>query len=172
MPLAVLVDQGSASASEIVAGAFQDLDRAVIIGESTYGKGLVQKVYSIDNNEGTKLKITTARYYIPSGRCIQKTDYGNKNDVFIRDSLMLLQSGTNEFYTRNKRKVEDKGGIYPDIKVASDSISYITMELIRKSLIFDYAVKFHHEHAAWQPDTQLADSVLTCLLYTSDAADE
>ncbi|HES59103.1 MAG: S41 family peptidase [Calditrichaceae bacterium] len=161
VPLAVLVDQGSASASEIVAGAFQDLDRAVIIGESTYGKGLVQKVYSIDNNEGTKLKITTARYYIPSGRCIQKTDYGNKNDVFIRDSLMLLQSGTNEFYTRNKRKVEDKGGIYPDIKVASDSISYITMELIRKSLIFDYAVKFHHEHAAWQPDTQLADSVLT-----------
>ena len=161
VPLAVLVDQGSASASEIVAGALQDLDRAVIVGESTYGKGLVQKVYPIDNNEGTKLKITTARYYIPSGRCIQKTDYGDKNDVFIRDSLMQLQSGVSEFYTRNKRKVEDKGGIYPDIKAASDSIGYITMELIRKSLIFDFAVEFHNEHPAWQPNNELADSVLT-----------
>ncbi|MEJ2545028.1 MAG: S41 family peptidase [Calditrichaceae bacterium] len=161
IPLAVLVDQGSASASEIVAGALQDLDRAVIIGESTFGKGLVQKVFPIDNNKGTKLKITTARYYIPSGRCIQKTDYGDKNNVLIRDSLMQLQSGSSEFYTRNKRKVEDKGGIYPDVKVAKDSIGYITMDLIRKSLIFDFAVKFHNEHEAWQPDTQLADSVLT-----------
>ena len=161
VPLAVLVDQGSASASEIVAGALQDLDRAVIIGKSTYGKGLVQKIYSIDNNKGAKLKITTARYYIPSGRCIQKTDYGDKNDIFIRDSLMQIQSNVSEFYTRNKRKVEDKGGIYPDIKVSSDSISYVTMELIRNSLIFDFAVKFHNEHLIWQPDTQLADSILT-----------
>lgn len=161
VPLAVLVDRGSASASEIVAGALQDLDRAVILGESTYGKGLVQKVYSIDNNAGAKLKITTARYYIPSGRCIQKTDYGNKNDVFIRDSLMHIQTGTKEFYTRNKRKVEDKGGIYPDIKVLSDSLSYMTMDLIRKSLIFDFTVQFHNEHPNWQPDRQLADSILT-----------
>ena len=160
VPLVVLVDQGSASASEIVAGALQDMDRAVIVGESTYGKGLVQKVFPIDNNEGIKLKITTARYYIPSGRCIQKTDYGDKNDVFIRDSLMQLQSGVGEFYTRNKRKVEDKGGIYPDIKAVSDSIGYITMELIRKSLIFDFAVEFHNEHPTWQPNAELADSVL------------
>ena len=160
VPLAVLVDQGSASASEIVAGALQDLDRAVIVGESTYGKGLVQKVYSIDKNEGAKLKITTARYYIPSGRCIQKTDYGNQNDIFVRDSLMQKTDRVNEFYTRNKRKVEDKGGIYPDVKISSDSISYVTMELVRKSLIFDFAVKFHNEHPLWQPNTQLADSVL------------
>ncbi len=161
VPLAVLVDRGSASASEIVAGALQDLDRAVILGGPTYGKGLVQKVYSIDNNAGAKLKITTARYYIPSGRCIQKTDYGNKNDVFIRDSLMQILTGTKEFYTRNKRKVEDKGGIYPDIKVLSDSLSYMTLDLIRKSLIFDFAVQFHNEHQNWQPDRQLADSILT-----------
>ena len=160
VPLAVLVDQGSASASEIVAGALQDLDRAVIVGESTYGKGLVQKVFPIDNDNGTKIKITTARYYIPSGRCIQKTDYGDHNDVFIRDSLMQSQDKITEFYTRNKRKVEDKGGIYPDIRVANDSISYIAMELIQKSLIFDFAVKYHNEHPLWHPGDQLADSII------------
>lgn len=160
IPLAVLVDEGSASASEIVAGALQDLDRAVIVGESTFGKGLVQKVYSIDKNEGAKLKITTARYYIPSGRCIQKRDYGNGNDIFIRDSLDQETATEKAFYTKNKRKVVDKGGISPDIPVPGDSVSYLTMDMIRKSLIFDFAVKFHNEHPMWIPDIQLPDSIL------------
>jgi carboxyl-terminal processing protease len=161
VPLVVLVDEGSASASEIVAGALQDLDRAVIVGEMTFGKGLVQKVYSIDKNEETKLKITTARYYIPSGRCIQKKDYGNGNDVFLRDSLYEESESSHEFYTRNKRKVKDRGGIYPDIIVPSDSMGYLTMELIRKSLVFDFAVQFHNEHPKWRPDADLPDSILT-----------
>jgi carboxyl-terminal processing protease len=158
VPLAVLVDEGSASASEIVAGALQDLDRAVIVGEPTFGKGLVQKVFPIDKNEDVKLKITTARYYVPSGRCIQKRDYGNGNDIVIRDSLEQDDS-VHEFYTRNKRKVLDKGGIYPDIEVPGDSLNQVVIELIRKSMFFDFAVKFHNAHPEWDGFTVLPDSL-------------
>jgi len=160
VPLVVLVDNGSASASEIVAGALQDLDRAVIVGESTFGKGLVQKVYPIDKNDDVKLKITTARYYVPSGRCIQKRDYSNGKDIILRDSLLQKLDGSQEYFTRNKRKVLDKGGIYPDIELKGDSLSYIALELIRKSFFFDFTVKFHSENPNWDPNSHLPDSVM------------
>lgn len=160
VPLAVLVNGGSASASEIVAGALQDLDRAVIIGKATYGKGLVQKVYPIDDKTDTKVKITTAKYYVPSGRCIQKKDYGLDNDVFARDSLSEKDNGSHLYYTRNKREVYDKGGIYPDISVNGDSINYVLIDLLRKSLIFDFAVEYHQNHSHWDGDYAVTDSLL------------
>jgi carboxyl-terminal processing protease len=160
VPLIVMVNQGSASASEIVAGALQDLDRAVIVGEATFGKGLVQKVYPIDKNEDVKLKITTAKYYIPSGRCIQKRDYGRENGVVHRDSLSLDDSNPRVYFTKNKRKVFDKGGIYPDLEVSSDSLSYVVLELIRKSLFFDFAVQFYSQNTLVDVQTYPADSLM------------
>lgn len=160
VPLVVMVNQGSASASEIVAGALQDLDRAVIVGEGTFGKGLVQKVYPIDKNEDVKLKITTAKYYIPSGRCIQKRDYGKENGVVHRDSLSPDDSNPLAFFTKNKRKVFDKGGIYPDIEVTGDSLSYVVLELIRKRLFFDFAIQFYSQNPLVDVQTYPADSLM------------
>ncbi len=148
IPLVVLVNGGSASASEIVAGALQDLDRAVIVGEPTFGKGLVQKVFNIDKINDVKLKITTAKYYIPSGRSIQKRDYASKNGVIITDSS-VVKDQNHIFYTRNKREVHDRGGIEPDILVKGDSLSNISVELIRKNLLFDFAVKYHQKQPQW-----------------------
>jgi len=160
VPLAVLVNGGSASASEIVAGALQDLDRAVIIGEPTFGKGLVQKVYTIDSRRDVKLKLTTAKYYIPSGRCIQKRDYAQNNDVIIHNGNTALQDSVKTFYTRHKRAVKDKGGIYPDIKVKSDSLSYETIQLLHKSMFFNFTVAFHQSHPQWMQNPQVDDSLL------------
>ena len=153
IPLVVLVNGGSASASEIVAGALQDLDRAVIVGRPTFGKGLVQKVFNIDKSQDVKLKITTAKYYIPSGRCIQKRDYG-KDGVIVLDSSKS-DSGTHIFFTKNKRKVHDKGGIEPDVEVSNDSLAAVAVELIRKNLLFDFAVRFHQQNPNW-PDSSFA----------------
>jgi carboxyl-terminal processing protease len=136
--LVVLVNRGSASASEIVAGSLQDLDRAVIVGEKTFGKGLVQTTRPLSYN--TQLKVTTAKYYIPSGRCIQAVDYAHRNEDgsvgYIPDSLI------NEFTTRNGRKVYDGGGITPDVKVESETPGNITVSLFTKYLIFDFATIF------------------------------
>lgn len=136
--LVVLVNRGSASASEIVAGSLQDLDRAVIVGEKTFGKGLVQTTRPLSYN--TQLKVTTAKYYIPSGRCIQAVDYTHRNEDgsvgYIPDSLI------NEFTTRNGRKVYDGGGITPDVKVDSETPGNITISLFIKYLIFDFATIF------------------------------
>ena len=159
VPLAVLVDGGSASASEIVAGALQDMDRAVIVGEPTFGKGLVQKVYTLDDQFDGKLKITTAKYYVPSGRCIQKRDYGQNNDVFIRDSS-ATDSSAHVYFTENKRKVYDHGGIYPDVTVRQDSMNYIVVDLIRKNLLFDFAVDYHQKHPEWQGDFIISDAIM------------
>ncbi|HGY54860.1 MAG TPA: S41 family peptidase [Caldithrix abyssi] len=159
VPLAVLVDGGSASASEIVAGALQDMDRAVIVGEPTFGKGLVQKVYTLDDQFDGKLKITTAKYYVPSGRCIQKRDYGQNNNVFIRDSS-ATDSSTHVYFTENKRKVYDHGGIYPDVTVRQDSMNYIVVDLIRKNLLFDFAVDYHQKHPEWQGDFIISDAIM------------
>ncbi len=142
IPLAVLVDGGSASASEIVSGSLQDLDRAVIVGTRTYGKGLVQTIRPLPYN-GT-LKVTTSKYYIPSGRCIQAIDYAKKNAdgsvARIPDSL------THVFYTAAGREVRDGGGIRPDIEVKSDRIPNIVFYLINEDIIFDYATQYCWEH--------------------------
>lgn len=142
IPLVVLVNRGSASASEIVAGALQDLDRAVIVGQRTYGKGLVQTTRPLSYN--SQLKVTTAKYYIPSGRCIQAVDYSHRNEDgsvgFIPDSLIR------EFSTKNGRKVFDGGGISPDIALDPIQLSNIAVNLYTKNLIFDYATVFATTH--------------------------
>lgn len=134
MPLAVLIDRGSASAAEIVSGALQDLDRAILIGERSFGKGLVQSVRDLAYN--TKLKITTGKYYIPSGRCIQALDYSHRNPDGsvgkVPDSLIT------EYATKAGRKVYDGGGITPDIKIESEEFARITEELVLKDLTFDF----------------------------------
>ena len=171
VPLAVLVDGGSASASEIVAGALQDLDRAVIVGEDTFGKGLVQKVFTLDKHRNVKLKMTTAKYYIPSGRCIQKKDYGRNNEVIARDSSLSKNNGVHKFYTRNKRQVVDKGGIYPDVPVSGDTLSYVLMQLIRKSMVFDFAVDFHNRYPEWGKNPVYSDSIIDRFQQFIKAAD-
>lgn len=146
MPIVVLVNSGTASASEITCGTLQDLDRGVVIGTRTYGKGLVQSVRNIPY--GGNLKVTTAKYYIPSGRCVQALDYKNRNEDGsvgrIPDSL------TTVFHTRAGREVRDGGGIIPDIEVRGDSVPNLIYYLINENVIFDYAMKFaqtHHEIA-------------------------
>ncbi|PLX13928.1 MAG: hypothetical protein C0597_10845 [Marinilabiliales bacterium] len=142
MPIVVLVNRGSASASEIVAGALQDLDRAVILGQRTFGKGLVQTTIPLSYN--AQVKVTTAKYYTPSGRCVQMLDYSNRNEDgsvgHVPDSLI------SEFKTRNGRKVFDGGGIIPDIKVESGEISQLTISLLTQNVFFDFATKFAYEN--------------------------
>ena len=142
IPIVVLVDRGSASASEIVTGAIQDLDRGVIMGERTYGKGLVQNVVPLSYN--TKLKVTVAKYYIPSGRCIQAIDYTHRNEDGsvgkVPDSLKTA------FKTKNGRVVYDGGGIEPDIATEPFEYSDISACLISKYLIFDFATKYKMKH--------------------------
>jgi carboxyl-terminal processing protease len=142
MPLAIIINRGSASASEIVAGAVQDLDRGVIIGQRSYGKGLVQITRPLSYN--TQLKVTTAKYYIPSGRCIQARDFLHPNEDgsvgIIPDSLI------SEFKTRNGRIVKDGGGIAPDIEELPDPLSQISSELFQRNYIFDYATNYYWAH--------------------------
>ena len=147
VPLAVIVDGGSASASEIVTGALQDMDRAVIVGRSTFGKGLVQKVYKINQATNTRIKITTAKYYIPSGRSIQKRDYAkNSALVHVNNADSLLHNNKhNTYFTFNKREVFDKGGIYPDVKVSGDSLNDVVLQLARNYAFFDFAVDLYHK---------------------------
>ncbi|MBR9861240.1 PDZ domain-containing protein [bacterium] len=149
IPLAVIIDDHSASASEIVAGSLQDLDRAILIGRNSFGKGLVQSTKSLTYN--TQMKITIAKYYIPSGRLIQRLDYGNKVNgraVAVADSLK------NTFYTRNGRPVIDGEGIFPDIEVELEDRSKITQSLIRNNLIFDFATQYRNEHESIAPPMQ------------------
>ncbi|MDG5799357.1 S41 family peptidase [Marinilabiliaceae bacterium ANBcel2] len=138
MPLTVLINRGSASASEIVAGAIQDHDRGIIIGQRSFGKGLVQTTRNLAYN--SSLKVTTAKYYIPSGRSIQAVDYAQRDEdgsvELIPDSLM------SKFYTSGGRPVYDGGGISPDIIVQPDSYANITIALMAQQTIFDFATKF------------------------------
>ncbi len=144
IPLAVLVNSGSASASEIVSGAIQDLDRGVIIGQRTFGKGLVQTTRTLGYN--SQLKITTSKYYVPSGRCIQALDYSHRNEDGsvgkVPDSLVT------EFKTRAGRKVYDGGGILPDVIVDQKKLSNITVSLLTKNIIFDFASHYRNVHAS------------------------
>lgn len=142
VPLAVLIDGGSASASEIVAGAIQDLDRGVLIGEPTFGKGLVQSVISFETGEA--LKLTTAKYFTPSGRLIQKVDYFGDDTTFVISPIE--ESTDTAFTTRNGRKVEGGGGIEPDIMVETPQPGQLGVELWRKGTFFDFVTQFIAEN--------------------------
>ena len=143
-PLAILIDDGSASSSEILAGALQDLDRAVIIGERSFGKGLVQSTFPIPYNG--LVKVTTQRYYIPSGRLIQAIDYSHRNpDGTVASTPDSL---TNVFYTRAHRPVRDGGGITPDIKIEYPDISPLTYNVVNDNYHFDFATKYAAAHAS------------------------
>ena len=141
-PLIVLINSNSASASEIVSGSVQDLDRGVVIGRRSYGKGLVQQSRKLPYN--SQLKVTVAKYYIPSGRCIQALDYSNRNEDGsvgkVPDSLIST------FYTRNGREVKDGGGVTPDIKTENEEVSDISISLMNKRLVFDFATQFRYKN--------------------------
>ena len=143
IPLAIIVDGGSASASEIVSGSLQDNDRGVVIGTQSFGKGLVQQVRSLSYN--SKLKVTVAKYYTPSGRCIQKLDYSNRNKdgrvEEVPDSLIT------EFKTvNNKRSVFDGKGVTPDIEASQKQLSDISATLLLKNLFFEFATEYRIKH--------------------------
>ena len=143
IPLVILVNGNSASASEIVSGALQDLDRAVVVGARSYGKGLVQRPIKL--TYGTQLKVTISRYYTPSGRCIQSLDYWNRDEN--GNAVRTNQQDYNEFTTKNGRKVYDGGGVMPDIEITSLKKGNITKELIENNLVFDFATDYFYKNA-------------------------
>lgn len=142
MPLIVLVNNHSASASEIVSGTLQDLDRAVVIGRNSYGKGLVQNTYPLPYRHG--IKITTAKYYTPSGRCIQLLDYSKRNED--GSAGKVADSMRKSFKTRNGRMVLDGGGIRPDIETGATGKSSYTEKLENRYVVFDFATEFRNKH--------------------------
>jgi carboxyl-terminal processing protease len=167
IPIVVLVNSNSASASEIVAGTLQDYDRGIILGTRTYGKGLVQQTRDISYK--TKLKLTIAKYYIPSGRLIQAIDYSHRNKdgsiSKIPDSLK------NEFKTANGRLVYDGGGIEPDVEIKNQTLSNISYSLLTKDLVFDYVTSYYYSHDSIAPakEFKITDSDFEAFVsYLSD----
>lgn len=142
IPIVVLIDENSASASEIVAGTLQDLDRAVVVGQTSFGKGLVQRTY--DLKYGSKIKLTVAKYYTNSGRCVQKLDYYNKE--FGKRAAAVPDSLIKTFYTKNGRPVIDGRGIEPDVKVDMKELSNLTYMIILNNLVFNYANDYYYKH--------------------------
>lgn len=141
IPIVVLIDEGSASASEIVSGSLQDLDRAVVVGRNSFGKGLVQR--TLDLKYGSKMKLTIAKYYTPSGRCVQKLDYYHKNDGAVDevpDSLIQI------FHTKNGREVIDGRGVDPDVAIPSEKLGRLTATLMMENIVFNYATEFAHKN--------------------------
>lgn len=157
IPVAVLINGNSASASEIVSGSLQDLDRAVIIGERSYGKGLVQNILPMPYN--TQMKVTVSKYFIPSGRCIQAIDYKHRDEngraVKVPDSLKTA------FKTRNGRTVYDGFGIEPDVEVEHETSSLLSIALYNRFHFFNYAMKFAKEHDSIAPasEFQITDEI-------------
>jgi len=140
IPLVVLVNGRSASASEIVSGSLQDLDRAVIVGARSFGKGLVQRPLKL--TYGTQLKVTISRYYTASGRCIQSLDYWNRDE----NGNAVKNTQFRDFKTRNGRKVQDGGGVLPDIEIAAAKTNTLTQALLSGNVIFDYATDFYYNN--------------------------
>ncbi len=149
IPVVVLINGSSASASEIVSGSLQDLDRAVIVGSRSFGKGLVQRPKPVAY--GTQLKITISRYYTPSGRCIQALDYWNRDEK--GNAVRIKKDNYNEFKTKNGRPVFDGGGVFPDESLDITKNSEITKAIQKDFLIFDYATNYYYKH----PNLNVAD---------------
>ncbi len=139
IPLVVLVNGRSASASEIVSGSLQDLDRAVIMGARSFGKGLVQRPLKL--TYGTQLKVTISRYYTSSGRCIQSLDYWNRD----KEGKAVRNTEFNDFKTRNGRKVQDGGGVLPDIEISALKTNVLTKALLKNHIIFDFATDYYYK---------------------------
>lgn len=153
MPIVVLVNNGSASAAEIVAGALQDLDRAVIVGSKTFGKGLVQSVRDLPYNGS--LKLTTSKYYIPSGRCIQAIDYKNRREG---QTDRVADSLANVFHTEGGREVRDSGGITPDVEVKHDTLANLLFYLSNDDVLTDFATDYCKTHLTIAPAAEFAIS--------------
>ncbi len=145
IPLVVLINGNSASASEIVSGSIQDLDRGVLIGARSFGKGLVQRPLRL--TYGTQLKVTISRYYTPSGRCIQSLDYWNRDD----DGKAIKNTAFKDFNTRNGRKVQDGGGVLPDIAIAALQSNPFIDALMKNHVVFDYATQYFYSHQIKDP---------------------
>lgn len=163
VPLVVLVNEMSASASEIVAGAIQDSDRGVILGNTTFGKGLVQQVYTLP--EGTALKLTTAKWYVPSGRCIQKDIRSTRHPEDLADAdtdtVAAVDSTKLEvFHTKGGRIVYGGGGITPDIVVEPDKLTALEFNLERLSMFFDFAIHYTTTHPQIKPDFEVTDEMV------------
>lgn len=162
-PLVVLVDAQTASASEIVAGAIQDWDRGVVVGDTTFGKGLVQQLYEMSDD--ITLKLTTAKYYIPSGRCIQKPERSKKNpDLFFTEEAEEIDTSSvaekpEMFFTNGGRIVYGGGGIVPDVVLSNEVLQPIEVNLERKQLFFDFAIRYTSEHKdlprSFEPDEKI-----------------
>lgn len=169
LPLTVLIGGSSASASEIVAGALQDLDRAVIVGQRSYGKGLVQQTFNLPYN--SLVKVTVAKYFTPSGRCIQAIDYSHKNASGKNDRF--ADSAITKYSTKTGRNVYDGNGIYPDIAVTATKLSPITISLITKSMFFDFANAYRKSHSSIAAATnfQISDEDYTAFMNSLDGKD-
>jgi carboxyl-terminal processing protease len=153
LPIAVLVDGKSASASEIVAGTLQDLDRAVVVGEESFGKGLVQQTKKLAY--GTRMKVTVAKYYTPSGRCVQRLDYSHRDNE--GEVHAMADSTLKTFYTTSGREVLEGRGVLPDIEVPSPEMNYVLLGLLENGVLFDFAVQ---QRASLQAPEDAADFVL------------
>lgn len=162
-PLVILVDAGSASASEIVAGAIQDWDRGIIIGNTTFGKGLVQQIFGGTGDAEVALKLTTAKYYVPSGRCIQKPERSSKHPVPVTGLDTSdddeIDSDKEVFYTNGGRIVYGGGGIVPDITVEREKYEPIEINLERQSMFFNFAVEYTSKHQDIARDIEITDEI-------------
>jgi carboxyl-terminal processing protease len=161
IPIVVLVNEMSASASEIVAGAIQDSDRGVIVGNTTFGKGLVQQIYRL--TEGAALKLTTAKWYVPSGRCIQKDERSTRHpeEITEADTAAVDSSTMEVYYTKGGRVVYGGGGIVPDITVERPELSSMAINLDRLSMFFDFSITYTTEHPNMPENFEITDEMLS-----------